>query len=637
MNQHVIFDIEIIGSAKPVFLVCTKIVETGEVRSFWYHKRGDMKRLGKFMDDPNYTWVGFNSMNFDAPLICAMRQGADPLWLKGAAGMIIEGQMRSWETYREFNIQYLEFDHIDLIEVAPGVMISLKTYGGRMNVKNMMDMPVHHDTDLTPKQMKLLEEYCLIDIAVTEELFNQLRERIDLRIQLGKEHGLELRSKSDAQVAEAILKKKLGIARMEKAKPSFVTYTAPDIIKTKSRPILEIIELMENTRFKINFANGSPEAPDWMTEPFKIGKGTYQVGMGGLHSTHDQKFFKQAGPDLMISDFDVASYYPNIIMKCGMTPRFQGNLGEQFIEAYEEIYRQRMEAKRTGNKVVDKSLKITLNGTFGKLGSIYSTFYSPDLLIGVTLTGQLNLLILIDKLERLKGVSVYSANTDGIMVGYLPSQREAVLKILADNSKSTGFDYEETPYRTVAMKDVNNYIAITTEGKAKRKGLYAKAGVEEMKNPTMEVCSNMATDYLTDGTLDIKRYTDMADFVAIRNVKGGGVQHLRTELVDDWEEVEPGHWSYPGMTTKPVKRKSRPAPREVGVDGTPFGRVARWYMTTEKLPPITYIGSGNKVPKTEGAKLCMSLPNKLPKDLDYGWYASETISMLEDMGVSVKI
>jgi len=60
-------------------------------------------------------------------------------------------------------------------------------------------------------------------------------------------------------------------------------------------------------------------------------------------------------------------------------------------------------------------------------------------------------------------------------------------------------------------------------------------------------------------------------------------------------------------------------------------------MTTEKLPPITYIGSGNKVPKTEGAKLCMSLPDKLPKDLDYGWYASETISMLEDMGVSVKI
>jgi len=637
MNQHVIFDIEIIGSANPVFLVCTKIVETGEVRSFWYHKRGDMKRLGKFMDDPNYTWIGFNSMNFDAPLICAMRQGADPLWLKGAAGMIIEGQMRSWETYREFNIQYLEFDHIDLIEVAPGVMISLKTYGGRMNVKNMMDMPVHHDTDLTPKQMKLLEEYCLIDIAVTEELFNQLRERIDLRIRLGKEHGLELRSKSDAQVAEAILKKKLGIARMEKAKPSFVTYTAPDIIKTKSRPILEIIELMENTRFKINFANGSPEAPDWMTEPFKIGKGTYQVGMGGLHSTHDQKFFKQASPDLMISDFDVASYYPNIIMKCGMTPRFQGNMGEKFIDAYEEIYRQRMEAKRTGNKVVDKSLKITLNGTFGKLGSIYSTFYSPDLLIGVTLTGQLNLLILIDKLERLKGVSIYSANTDGIMVGYPPSQREAVLKILADNSKSTGFDYEETPYRTVAMKDVNNYIAITTEGKAKRKGLYAKAGVEEMKNPTMEVCSNMATDYLTDGTLDIKRYTDMADFVAIRNVKGGGVQHLRTELVDDWEEVEPGHWSYPGMTTKPVKRKSRPAPREVGVDGTPFGRVARWFMTTEKLPPITYIGSGNKVPKTEGAKLCMSLPDKLPKDLDYGWYASETISMLEDMGVSVKI
>ena len=31
-------------------------------------------------------------------------------------------------------------------------------------------------------------------------------------------------------------------------------------------------------------------------------------------------------------------------------------------------------------------------------------------------------------------------------------------------------------------------------------------------------------------------------------------------------------------------------------------------MTTERLPPITYVEIGNKVPKTEGAKLCMTLP-----------------------------
>jgi hypothetical protein len=69
--------------------------------------------------------------------------------------------------------------------------------------------------------------------------------------------------------------------------------------------------------------------------------------------------------------------------------------------------------------------------------------------------------------------------------------------------------------------------------------------------------------------------------------------------------------------------------------GEKFGRIARWYMTTETLPPIVYCGSGNKVPKTEGARVCMTLPNGLPPDLDYEWYINEAVSMLRDMGVSV--
>ena len=45
MNQHIVFDTEIIGKEKPVFLVCTKCVETGERTAYWHHKRGHMKRL----------------------------------------------------------------------------------------------------------------------------------------------------------------------------------------------------------------------------------------------------------------------------------------------------------------------------------------------------------------------------------------------------------------------------------------------------------------------------------------------------------------------------------------------------------------------------------------------------------------
>ena len=291
----------------------------------------------------------------------------------------------------------------------------------------------------------------------------------------------------------------------------------------------------------------------------------------------------------------------------------------------------RIELKKA--KAEANTKKILANGTFGKLGSIYCAFYSPDLLIAVTITGQLNLLILIDELEKLKDVAVHSANTDGVLVAYPPAQREAVLIVFARNAKRTGFEYEETPYSSMAMKDVNNYIAICTDGKVKTKGLYADAGL--MKNPTMQVCSNAAVAFIKDGIdpqLYMMHHDDPADYVAVRNVKGGGVQHKKVELVDDWEQTDEG-WVFDGMTTKPVKRKSRPPAREVGVGGTPFGRVARWYMTKENLPPISYVGTGNKVPKTEGAKVCMTLPDKLPADLDLDWYINETYQILEDIGV----
>jgi len=636
MKQHIIFDCELIGRLKPVFLTCCKIKETGETFSFWHDKRGHTAKLEKLLLNTNYTWVGFNSVNFDAPLIAAAIMGHDELDLKHIAQRMIDERMRSWQTYREFNIDFIDYDHIDLIETAPGVMISLKTYAGRMAYPSMVDMPFHHDDEInTPAKRKIVENYCLNDLGVTEALFDKLSTELALRVELGAEYGIDLRSKSDAQCAEAILKKQVGIGNGDKFVPRYVEYTAPKFIKPKSKALKGLVERFENEKFTINRGNGSPEEAKWMTKPVTIGEGIYKVGLGGLHSQHDKNFHLEATDDMLISDFDVASYYPNIMMVAGLIPKLGGNKGQLFLDEYRHIYEQRMKAKRAGNKVVANTLKILLNGTFGKLGSIYCSFYSPDLLIAVTITGQLNLLCLIEDLEKLKGVSVKSANTDGVTVVYPPAMRDAVLKVFATNAKRTGFEYEETPYRTVAMKDVNNYIAICVDGKVKTKGLYAEAGL--MKNPTMQVCSDAAVAWLKEGVspdLFIRDAKSPQDFVAIRNVKGGGVQHKKLVLVDDWVGGE-GNWSYPGQTTKPLSRKSRPPPREVGQGGTPFGRVARWYMTTDALPPLSYVESGNKVPSTDGAKLCMTLPAVLPADLNRNWYIQNTYDILKDLGVQL--
>lgn len=661
-KNHAVYDCELIGNRNPVFLVCYEVVETGETGSFWHHEPGDMDRLLATLKREDLTWISFNGNNFDVPVISAAISGKSVFTLKEIANEIILRGGKAWEMSSMFDYDHVNFDHIDLIEVAPGVRTSLKAFAGRMGYKTMVDLPFEHDQDLDPSDMEVLESYCKNDLGVTKALLNRLKPEIELRKEMSAEHGIDLRSKSDAQVAEAVLKKAANIKGKSPVRPSHVSYTAPSFIETNSSVINELIERLNRTNFSINMANGQVEAPAFLSEPIEVCGGTYQCGIGGLHSTHDKKLYVEASEDVLISDFDVASYYPNIMLNAGFVPHFEGGGGPRFIAAYRDIYEKRIEAKHAGNKKVSNALKISLNGTFGKLGSPYSAFYSPDMMLAVTLTGQLNLLCIIYDLGFNANVKVLSANTDGVTVQYPRKYRDRVLRVFTRNHARTGFEYEETHYKTIAMKDVNNYIAVTavckgsgeakqdglyevrTSGEVKRKGLYAEAGL--MKNPTMQVCSNMAADYLKSGALPseaIEKYTDIRDFVAIRAVRGGGIQYDSLVEVDDWVQVKPGEWYRQawlddGVKKSTVKRKSPPNPVLVGTGGIKFGRIARWYMSNlQSSRPLTinYVGSGNKVPKTDGAMLCMTLPDSLPDDLDKEWYIKETFSMLKDMGVPI--
>ena len=632
-KKHMIFDTEIIGKEDPVFLTCVRCAETREQWSFWQHVTDDIHRFLDLFEDPQYTWVGFNSWKFDLPLIAAWINGYDPVYIKMMANRIINENLMPWQAYEMTGMGGLEVDHIDLMETAPGVMVSLKTYAGRMHYPTMVDLPFHHDRDLTDEECSVLEQYCLNDLGVTEALWRRLKDDLALRVDLGKRYDLDLRSKSGAQVAEAVLKKEVGLGRSTGYKPPFVDYKAPPIIQTDNPELQSIIYWIMSIRFRIDNL-GSPVMPEFLEEPITLNGGIYKMGIGGLHSQHDQKCHFVSDDKWQIMDVDVASYYPSIMLKCGLVPDIAGK-GERFIQVYEDLFHERIEAKHAGKKSVADALKLILNSTFGKFGNQYCSFYAPELMLAVTITGQLNLLCLIDKLTSIKGVEVISANTDGITLRYRRTAEKRVKRVIDANTRLTGFEYEYTPYRSISMKDVNNYIAVMENGSVKSKGLYADEGLQ--KNPTMPVCALAVEEYLSKGVLPevtVRKQRRIQPFLAIRNVKGGGVQHTGYETVDDWEELERGLWRSES-TGKLVKRVSSPKPFLRGVGGEPFGRVARWYMTTEHLPPITYVSNGNQVPKTEGAKLCMTLPAKLPADLNRQWYIDEAYRILADLGVAI--
>jgi DNA polymerase elongation subunit (family B) len=142
------------------------------------------------------------------------------------------------------------------------------------------------------------------------------------------------------------------------------------------------------------------------------------------------------------------------------------------LDVFEVIVDRRLEAKHSGDKKTADSLKITINGTFGKLGSKYSTMYAPNLLIQVTVGGQLNLLMLIEMLE-LHGITVVSANTDGIVSLVEKHQEETFLNIITGWEHLTKLKTEETEYKALFSRDVNNYIAVKHDNSCKLKGTYS--------------------------------------------------------------------------------------------------------------------------------------------------------------------
>ena len=57
-----------------------------------------------------------------------------------------------------------------------------------------------------PFQRPLIRNYCDNDNQITAQLYRQLSEAIRLREAMSDQYGLDLRSKSDAQIAEQVIK-----------------------------------------------------------------------------------------------------------------------------------------------------------------------------------------------------------------------------------------------------------------------------------------------------------------------------------------------------------------------------------------------------------------------------------------------
>lgn len=360
MREIIVLDSEVLPSH---YLFCARRLSDGKLRVLWGGNEQDMQILGALLHSPEFTWVGFNSAKFDIPIALAAAGGATLHELKAMANDIVENNKPLWMTLRDCGLELPEhLDQIDLIEVAPGVIVSLKLYGGRMASPSLIDMPFHHEEWLTDEQAQnVLLPYCINDIDETTRLYRKLEGQIALRQKMSERYDIDLRSKSDAQMAETIIAKELGLLRAGRPDmPKSVRYVAPDFVQPQGYILQDILDRVRKHIFDVAQSNGAVQLPEFLEkEPVLIGDGVFQMGIGGLHSKHDKCIEHVATDNFVIRDADVGAYYPNILLNAGYVPR---GLGARFVEVYRSFVTERLAAKKRAKEIkarlkeIDKEL-----------------------------------------------------------------------------------------------------------------------------------------------------------------------------------------------------------------------------------------------------------------------------------------
>lgn len=503
-------------------------MKTGVVRAFVIHEsQNDLGALREFLKRDVDKLIGFNNVGFDYPVL-------HMIMIDTGGELDDEGEKYARKIYKRANEVLQEgwkrdydiplIPQLDLFRVHhfsnKARATSLKFLQINMGWKKCMEMPIAHNQDITADQIPLVLEYNLNDVLSTIAFYNLSKDKIRMRTALGKKYNTNFRNSPDTKIGEKIflleMSKRSGIS--EKVLSSRRTHRKNIILKDC---IIEGIRFHspEFNRIQDKFKSMVIQNTRKNDPLFCHFDGvTYEFGFGGLHAVRANGVYKN------VRSADVASYYPNLAIGQRFYPY---HLGEVFCDVYSLLYEERKQYKKGTDE--SNAIKLALNGVFGMSNAEWSPFYDPLYTMAITINGQLLLAQLCESITLSGAGRIIMANTDGIE---LDIKNEEMFKTVCDEwQERNKLQLEFSDYKTLAIRDVNNYIGVKTNGEVKEKGAYVRER-EIYKDQSMKIVTEAVKCYFVDGIpveKTIEACEDIGMFLLGKRAKTGNLEYRRAE------------------------------------------------------------------------------------------------------------
>tara|TARA_R100000951_G_scaffold35251_2_gene29848 strand:- start:11044 stop:12942 length:1899 start_codon:yes stop_codon:yes gene_type:complete len=478
----------------------------------------------------NYTkenedvyWVGYNNLRFDAQVVEWILRNYE-CWheltgLEICAKIAQKAQDvihdANFDVFAEYREHELTLKQMDLFKIHhydnKNRRVSLKRLEFEMDLENIEEMPIHHTkTNMTREEVYQSIQYCFNDVDATYEfykvtlgetdhpLYNK-NNQIQLRNDIEQEFGIPCLNYSDSKIGDEMIKKyyceEKGIKIQDLPKKGYFRKSIAlknciaHYVKFETKQLKDF--LIQIKRIKLG-------TQDSFKEHIHFYGNVYSFMRGGLHTENKPEVF-ESDDEYEIIDWDVASYYPAIIINSGKYP---AHLGKAFLNGYKKMFERRLELKpkaKTDRRIkgIVGALKLAVNSVYGKSSDMLSWIYDRQLTMFTTITGELSLMMLIEKYE-LNDIHVISANTDGVTIKV---RKDLIPKMHEINDwwcDATQYILERTDYTKIIFSTVNDYLAIMPDGYVKKKGDFL-TDFELHKNKSARIVPIALEQYYVNG------------------------------------------------------------------------------------------------------------------------------------------